>query len=69
MKVEIKVNDKGLCDYFKIDGKKYGKGIYELNIKIKPFEKPELLIMSKCDEFILDSEDNKLFIEKYQEKK
>lgn len=69
MKVEIKVNDKGFCDYFKIDGKKYGKGIYELSIKIKPYEKPELLIKSKCDEFILDSEDNKLFIEKYQDDK
>ena len=35
MKVEIKTNDKGTCEYFKIDGKKYGNGIYELNIKIK----------------------------------
>ena len=64
MKVEIKTNDKGICEYFKIDGKEYGNGIYELNIKIKPFELPEILIKAKTNEFILDSEDNKLFLEK-----
>lgn len=69
MKVEIKVNDKGICEYFKIDEKEYGKGIYGLDIKIRPAEKPEILITSKCDEFILDSKDNKLYLEKYQEDK
>lgn len=64
MKVEIKTNDKGFCEYFKIDGKEYSNGIYELNIKIKPFELPEILIKAKTNEFILDSEDNKLFLEK-----
>ena len=63
MKVEVKVNNKGFCDYFKIDGKEYGKGIYGLDIKIRPCEKPEILITSKCNEFILDSEDNKLYLE------
>ena len=64
MKVEIKTNDKGFCEYFKIDGKEYGSAIYELNIKITPFELPEILIKAKSNEFILDSEDNKLFLEK-----
>lgn len=64
MKVEIKTDDKGFCEYFKINGKKYGNGIYELNIKIKPSELPEILIKAKSNEFILDSEDNKLFLEK-----
>ena len=64
MKVEIKTDDKGFCKYFKIDGKEYGNGIYELNIKIKHFELPEILIKAKSNEFILDSEDNKLFLEK-----
>ena len=67
MKVEIKTNDKGFCEYFKIDGKEYGNGIYELNIKIKPFELPEILIKAKSNEFILDSEDNKLYLETNKE--
>lgn len=67
MKVEIKTNKKGYCDYFKIDGKEYGAGIYELNIKISAYEKPEIIIKSKIDEFILDSEDTKLYLEKYED--
>ena len=64
MKVEIKTNDKGICEYFKIDGKEYGNGIYELNIKINPFELPEILIKAKTNEFILDSEETKLYLDK-----
>lgn len=67
MKVEIKTDDKGFCEYFKIDGKEYGNGIYELNIKIKPFELPEILIKAKSNEFILDSENNKLYLETNKE--
>ena len=67
MKVEIKTNDKGICEYFKIDGKKYGSGIYELNIKINPYELPEILIKAKSNEFILDSENNKLYLETNEE--
>ena len=67
MKVEIKTNDKGICEYFKIDGKEYGNGIYELDIKIKPYELPEILIKAKTNEFILDSENNKLYLETNEE--
>lgn len=63
MKVEIKTDDEGFCEYFKIDGKEYGNGIYELNIKIKPFELPEILIKAKSNEFILDSENTKLYLD------
>lgn len=65
MKVEIKTNERGYCDYFKINGQKYGTGIYELNIKISTDGKPEVIIKAKSDEFILDSEDTKLYLEKY----
>ena len=68
MKVEIKTNDKGFCEYFKIDGKEYGNGIYELDIKIKPFELPEILIKAKSNEFILDSEETKLYLDKKENK-
>ena len=68
MKVEIKTNDKGVCEYFKIDGKKYGNGIYELNIKINPYELPEILIKAKSNEFILDSEKTKLYLDKIKNK-
>ena len=66
MKVEIKTDDKGFCEYFKIDGKEYGNGIYELDIKIKPFELPEILIKAKSNEFILDSEKTKLYLDKIE---
>ena len=65
MKVEIKTNNKGYCDYFKINGIEYGAGIYELSIKINAYERPEIIIKAKSDEFILDSEDTKLYLEKY----
>lgn len=68
MKVEIKTNEKGICEYFKINGKEYGTGIYELNIKIEGGTKPEILIKAKSDKFILDSEDAKLYLEKYEDK-
>ena len=63
MKVEIKTNEKGVCEYFKIDGKEYGKNIYELNIKVSPCESPEIIIKAKSNEFILDSENTKLYLE------
>lgn len=66
-KVEIKTNKDGFCEYFKINGKKYGEGIYELNIKIVPCELPEIIIKARSDEFILDSEDTKLYLEKVDE--
>ena len=68
MKVEIKTNDKGYCDYFMINGIKYGAGIYELDIKIRSCGKPEIIIKAISDEFILDSENAKLYLEKTENK-
>lgn len=67
MKVEIKTNKKGYCECFKIDDRDFGQGIYEVNIKIKVGKMPEIIMKARSDEFILDSEDNKLYLEKYQE--
>lgn len=67
--VEIKINDKGICDYFRINGKEYGKGIYGLDIKIRPSTKPEIQITTNCDEFILDSENNELFLKEDKDEK
>lgn len=69
MKVEIKTNEQGKCEYFKIDGKEYGQGIYELNIKIKPLELPEIVIKAKSEEFIMDSNGGELYLGKYTPEK
>ena len=37
MKVEIKTNEKGYCDYFIINGQKYGKGIIT-NFQLESFK-------------------------------
>lgn len=66
MKVEIKTNERGICDYLKIDDKEYGEGIYEVNIKIKAGKPTEFIFKAKSDEFILDSESNKLYLERYK---
>ena len=65
MKVEIKTNNQGRCEYFKLDGKEYGQGIYELNIKIKPLEIPEIIIKAKSENFIIASDESKLYLEKH----
>ena len=68
MKVEIKTDNKGKCEYFKLDGKEYGQGIYELNIKIKPLEIPEIIIKARSEDFIIASDESKLYLEKYAPK-
>lgn len=69
MKVEIKTNEKGVCEYFKIDGKEYGKNIYELNIKVSPWGLPEIIIKARSNEFILNSENAKLYLDNKKENK
>lgn len=44
MKVEIKTNEKGYCDYFKINGKKFDKNIIKITIVIEKGRKPEFII-------------------------
>jgi hypothetical protein len=68
MKVEIK-NNNGVCEYFKIDGKKFGTGIYSLDIHIEGGQLPQIIINAKSDEFIMNSENAKLYLKKYEEDK
>ena len=64
MKVEIKTNKKGVCEYFKLNGKEYGEGIYELNIHIKGGEMPKLIITSAIKDFNLECENAEVEIKK-----
>ena len=50
MKVEIKTNEKGYCDYFIINGKKYEKRITSATILIQAGAKPSILLSGKLDE-------------------
>lgn len=68
MKVEIKTNKRGVCEYFKINGKEYGVGIYSLDIHIDGCGKPEIIIKCKSDEFIMASDDTKLYIDNLNDK-
>lgn len=44
MKLEIKTNEKGYCDYFIMNGKKFGKDIRKVTIVIEGGCKPEFII-------------------------
>lgn len=44
MKLEIKTNEKGYCDCFKINGQKFGKNITKAIIIIEPCNKPKFII-------------------------
>ena len=46
MKVEI-LHDGKKCKRFKINGKNYGEGITDVNIKISGWEKPEVEIVGR----------------------
>lgn len=49
MKVEIKTNEKGYCDYFIINGQDFGKNIQSVSIFIRSDGKPFMLIQGKLD--------------------
>ena len=44
MKVEIKTNEKGYCDYFIINGQKFEKNITKVTIVIEACDKPQFII-------------------------
>ena len=44
MKVEIKTNEKGYCDYFIINGQNFGKNITKVTIVIEGGYKPQFII-------------------------
>lgn len=44
MKIEIKTNEKGYCDYFIMNGQKFGKNIKKVTIVIEAGDKPKFII-------------------------
>lgn len=56
MKIEIKTNEKGICEYFIMNGKKYSEGIYALDIHIEGGEMPKVTISCVSKDFCLDCE-------------
>lgn len=44
MKVEIKTNEKGYCDYFVINGKRFGENIQKVTIVIEGGYTPRFII-------------------------
>lgn len=68
MKLEIKTNKYGECEYFKIDGKKYGYGITGYQVFHNAGKRPIVILKVEVDEFILDNEDNKLYLDNLKKK-
>lgn len=68
MKLEIKVNKNGICEYFKINDRKFGKGITGYQVYHQALKKPIVILECKVDEFILDSEDNSLYLDNLRRK-
>ena len=64
MKLKIKTDEKGVCKCFKIDDKDYGVGIHAVDIHIEAGRLPKVVITGDSNEFILDSENNKLYLKK-----
>lgn len=44
MKLEIKTNERGYCDYFVINGQKFGENIEKVTIIIEAGYKPKFII-------------------------
>lgn len=63
MKLEVKTTKNGYCEYFKIDGRKFGQGITACNIYINSQGIPTAIIETRLDEFILDSENCALYLD------
>lgn len=57
LKVEIKVNEKGYCDKFKINGKEMSKDIRGYGIEHYAGNKPRLVLDLAVDDLIIDGLD------------
>lgn len=64
MKVEIKTNEKGYCDYFVINGQNFGKNIQSVSIFIQGNGKPSMLIQGKLDGLDFNGEDVYIYSDK-----
>ena len=49
MKVEIKTNEKGYCDYFIINGQRFEKSITKVTIVIEGCCKPRFIIEGRAE--------------------
>lgn len=68
MKLEIKTGKDGFCEYFKLNGKKFGQGIMGYEINHNAGEKPIVIIKCKVDDFILKGEDDIIFFDNLKKK-
>lgn len=64
MKVEIKTNEKGYCDYFIINGQNFGKNIQNVSVFIQGNGKPFMLIQGKLDGLDFNGEDVYIYLDK-----
>lgn len=49
MKVEIKTNEKGYCDYFIINGQNFEKNVEKVTIVIESGYKPRFIIEGRAE--------------------
>ena len=49
MKVEIKTNEKGYCDYFIINGQNFEKNVEKVTIVIEDGYKPRFIIEGRAE--------------------
>lgn len=57
MKLEVKTDKKGKCEYFKINNQKFGEGIHSVDIHIEGGKMPTFKLEGKLDELELHSDD------------
>lgn len=68
MKIKIQADKNGVCKKFEIDNKQCGKGIVGYEIHHEAGELPIVILKCVVDDFILDNEDNKIYIENIRKK-
>lgn len=57
MKLDIKTDKKGICEYFKINNQKVGEGIFSVDIHIEGGKMPTFKLEGKLDRLELHSDD------------
>ena len=57
MKLEVKTDKKGICEYFKINNRNFGEGIYSVDIHIEGGKMPTFKLEGKLDGLELHSDD------------
>lgn len=62
MKLDIKTDKKGICEYFKISNQKVGEGIFSVDIHIEGGKNSTFKLEGKLDGLELHSDDIILMI-------